>query len=267
VGTITEYLTPGQWQTLDYFVDGENAEWAEQGPADAYQAGRTYTENWGSAALSTASATTRLGDVITPDILPGSMSAAGHLAADVDTGGLTGTITLHRGSTLVGTSSITSQQPWTVPAGGSRYNLSMSVRRSVAWSALGTSAQASWTFRSGRVSGSSPLTLPLWDVRISGAFDSLDRAPAGRPFALTIAPDLPAGAPRVRVTSITVRASFDNGSTWHRLVLRADAAAGAGRWTATVTPPRGAGYVSLWSSLRDSAGNTAQQTVIRAYQL
>jgi hypothetical protein len=106
--------------------------------------------------------------------------------------------------------------------------------------------------------------LPLWDVRISGAFDSLDRAPAGRPFRLTVAPDVLNGAPRARITSIAVRASFDNGRTWHRLVLHRD---DPGRWTITITPPRGAAFVSLSASLTDAAGNSTQQTVIRAYQL
>jgi hypothetical protein len=120
------------------------------------------------------------------------------------------------------------------------------------------------TFRSGSVTGPNAALLPLWDVRISDAFDSLDRAPAGRAFRLTVAPDMLAGAPRARITSIAVRASFDNGSTWHRLLLRRD---GPGRWTTTVTPPRGAAFVSLSAALTDVAGNSTQQTVIRAYQL
>jgi hypothetical protein len=48
------------------------------------------------------------------------------------------------------------------------------------------------------------------------------------------------------------------------LILHPD---GAGRWTTTVTPPRGAAFVSLSASLTDAAGNSTQQTVIRAYQI
>jgi hypothetical protein len=69
-------------------------------------------------------------------------------------------------------------------------------------------------------------------------------------------------APRARITSVAVRASFDDGRTWHRLVLRG---AGSGRWTTMVTPPRGSAFVSLSASLTDAAGNSTQQTVIRAY--
>ena len=177
---------------------------------------------------------------------------------------LSGTITLRRGATVLGTGSIISQPQFRVPAASARYTLSATARRSVPWSTLGTGAQATWTFRSGHVAGQNAAVLPLWDVRISGAFDSLDRAPAGRPFRLTVAPDVLAGAPRARITSIAVRASFNDGNTWHRLVLHAD---GPGRWTTTVTPPRGAAFVSLSASLTDAAGNSTQQTVIRAYQL
>jgi hypothetical protein len=151
-----------------------------------------------------------------------------------------------------------------VPARCARYTLSTSVRRSVPWSTLGTSASAQWTFGSGHVPGSIAVTLPLWDVRISGAFNDLDQAPAGQSFPLTVAPDLPAGAPQAPITSITVRASFDDGRTWHPLTLRAD---GQGKWTTTVTPPHGAAFVSLSASLTDAAGNSTRQTVIRAYQL
>jgi hypothetical protein len=178
--------------------------------------------------------------------------------------GLSGTITLRRGATVLGTGPVTNQPPFTVPAASARYTLSVTARRSVPWSTLGTAAQATWTFRSGHVAGASAVALPLWDIRISGAFDSLDRAPAGRPFRLTVAPDLPAGAPQARVTSIAVAASFDNGTTWQRLILHR---AGCERWITTVSPPAGTAFVSLSASLTDAAGNSTRQTVIRAYQL
>jgi subtilisin family serine protease len=267
-GTVTEYLSPGPWETLsDTFygpASGFEGAWGEVEPTVTYRAGHAYQDSWGSAALGVASDTTRLGNVITPVILPDSASASRHLDEDLVTNGLSGTITLRRGAAVVGTGSIVNQPAFTVPAAGARYTLSATMRRSVSWSTLGTAAQATWTFRSGHVAGAKPAVLPLWDVRIGGAFDSLDRAPAGRPFRLTVVPDVPAGAARAQITSIAVRASFDNGRTWHRLVLHRD---GAGRWTTTVTPPRGAAFVSLSASLTDAAGNSTQQTVIRAYQM
>ena len=264
--TLTEYLSPGQWQTtgVDLYGTAPNAAWIEQTPTGSYRAGNTYRDVWGSAALGVASATTRLGNVITPDILPDSASAPGHLDADYIAGGISGTITLRRGATVVGTGPIFNQPQFRILAGSARYTLTATQRRSVPWSTLGTRARATWIFRSGHVARDNPAVLPLWDVRISGAFNNLDRAPAGRPFRLTVAPDLPAGAPRARITSVAVRASFDNGRTWRRLVLRR---AGPGRWATTVTPPRASAFVSLSASPTDAAGNSTRQTVIRAYQL
>jgi len=265
---VTEYLSPGPWETLSAVFygppTGYQPGWEEEEPAVTYRAGHSYTDFWNSAALGVASASTRLGDVITPDVLPDSASAPGHLDADLTPVGLSGTITLRRGATVLGTGRVTNQPPFTVPAASARYSLSVTARRSVPWSTLGTAVQASWTFRSGHVAGASAAALPLWDVRISGAFDSLDRAPAGRPFRLTVAPDLPAGAPRARITSIAVAASFDDGTTWQRLILHR---AGCGRWSTTVSPPAGSAFVSLSASLTDAAGNSTRQTVIRAYQL
>jgi hypothetical protein len=154
-------------------------------------------------------------------IQPDSASAPGHIGNLTNglTSGLSGKITLRRGKTVIGTGSIASQPTFKVPA-----------------STLGTSAQATWTFRSRHVSGTSTATLPLWDVRISGAFNALDEVPAGKPFRLVIAPDLAPGSPKARITAITVLASFNDGKTWHRLALRP---AGPGKWTTTVTPPKG----------------------------
>jgi len=266
--TVTEYVTPGSWHTLpDFFYGpptGYQPAWIETGSPTTYRAGRTYQTYWGSAALGVASASSRLGDVITPDVLPDSTSAPGTLDAQSSAAGLSGTITLRRGATVIGTGPIVNQPKFTVTAASTRYTLSATMRRSVPWSTLGTSAQAAWTFRSGHVAGKDAATLPLWDVRISGPFDALDRAPAGKPFRLTVAPDRPGGAKPARITSIAVKASFDDGETWVPLKLRS---MGAGTWTTTVTPPAGAAFVSLSASLTDAAGNSTRQTVIRAYQL
>lgn len=264
--TVTEYLMPGAWQNIPAYVYGPDsnlsAAWQEQAAVSTYRAGHAYTDTWGSAALGVGSIPTRSGDVITPDILPDSASTPQHFDADVFPDGLTGTVTLHQGTTVLGTGDINSQPTFTVPAATARYTLSATTQRNVPWSTLGTSTQATWTFSSGHAPGTA--ALPLWDVRVTGAFDVLDRAPAGRPFPLFIAPDVADGAPAARIRSVTVSASYDDGKTWHKLALRA---AGQSRWTSTVTPPKGAAFVSLSASLTDAAGNSTQQTTIRAYQL
>jgi hypothetical protein len=272
-GQVTQLMSPGQWGPDAGYIGGTQPdrlfpEDREVGPARTLRAGHTYHDTFGSAALGAASLTSRLGNVISGEVLLDSTSAAGHdNEAFAPATGLTGNITLRRGSKKIGTGMIfpVQRQPtFTVAAGTGRYTLSAVLHRHVAWSTLGTTARESWTFRSGHVAGHTPRRLPLWDIRIRGAFDSLDRAPAGHPFSLTVAPDLPAGAPAARITSVTVRASFNDGKTWRRLSLRRH---GKGHWTTTVMPPRGGKFVSLSARLTDSAGNTTQQTVIRAYRL
>lgn len=271
-GTITEFMTPGTWHTDQLDLYGSlttitpDIAWYEAGPTHVLRAGHAYREVWGSAALSTATVTTRSGDVITPYIQPDSESGAEHIGNLTSglTPGLSGTVTLRQGKTVIGTGPIVNQPAFTVPAAAARYTLSATGKLSVPWSTLGTSYQATWTFRSGHVSGAGVATLPLWDVRISGPFNALDEAPAGQPFRLVIAPDLATGSPAAKITAISVRASFDDGKTWHRLVLRA---AAPGKWTTTITPPKGTAFVSLSDDLSDAAGDTAQQTVIRAYEV
>jgi hypothetical protein len=259
-GTVTELMSPVSWQTLD---DPDFA-YQEDGPVTSYLAGHSYSDDWGSAALGNTSATTRLGNLIAPDIRPDSGSAPQHTDGEPLSDDMTGTLSLRRGNTVLGTESILDQQPFTVPADPARYTLSATFQRNVPWSTLGTAADASWTFRSGNQPGGTAATLPLWDIRFRGAFDSLDQAPAGQPFQLTVAPDLQPGAPRAPIASIGARASFDDGQTWHALTLIPGA---PGQWTTTVTPPAGTTFVSLSGTLTDAAGNSTRQTVIHAYQV
>lgn len=265
-GKITELVSPGSWQTLSE----PSSSYEEDGPVTSYAAGQSYSDDWGSAALGNASATTRLGDVISPDIRPDAGSGPQHLYSVFSLDGQTGTLTLRRGNIVVGTESIFDQQPFNVPAGLASYTLSASYQRNVPWSTLGTEADASWTFGSGHVPGGTAAALPLWDIRFRGAFDFLDQAPAGRPFSLTVAPDLqgapnlPPGTSTAPITAIGARASFDDGKTWQPLTLNPS---DPGTWTTTVTPPPGTTFVSLSANLTDAAGNRTQQTVIRAYQV
>jgi hypothetical protein len=59
------------------------------------------------------------------------------------------------------------------------------------------------------------------------------------------------------VTSPTVEVSFDDGETWRRAPVLTGHVF---RWH-----PRGEGFVSLRATATDTAGNTVEQTAIRAY--
>jgi hypothetical protein len=52
--------------------------------------------------------------------------------------------------------------------------------------------------------------------------------------------------------------SFDDGASWRRVPVVAG--------TAIVAHPAGAGFAALRASATDTAGNTVEQTIIRAYR-
>jgi hypothetical protein len=71
-----------------------------------------------------------------------------------------------------------------------------------------------------------------------------------------------AGSGSAVVTKLVVQVSYDDGRTWKPATVARDGAA----WTVSVTHPA-KGYVSLRAQAADAAGNTVEQTVIRAYRL
>ncbi|URM96236.1 hypothetical protein LUW76_18970 [Actinomadura madurae] len=141
-----------------------------------------------------------------------------------------------------------------------------------------------WTFRSGPDDPPAKLPesvrctpdegrpcslLPLLFVRYDLALDDGSRAKAGSPYEIAFTVAHQQGAPAPEGVTATVEASYDDGESWSDPVT-ATAGDGGGRFTAAVThPPLGDtdGTVSLRVRARDSAGNTVDQTIIRAYGL
>ncbi|MCP9950703.1 hypothetical protein LUX33_21385 [Actinomadura madurae] len=110
--------------------------------------------------------------------------------------------------------------------------------------------------------------LPLLFVRYDLALDDGSRAKAGSPYEIAFTVAHQQGAPAPEGVTATVEASYDDGESWSEPVTAT--AGDGGRFTAAVThPPLGDtdGTVSLRVRARDSAGNTVDQTIIRAYGL
>ncbi len=64
-------------------------------------------------------------------------------------------------------------------------------------------------------------------------------------------------------TTLAVQASYDDGATWTPVTV----ATTGDHWTATLTHPAGGGFVSLKATAGDAAGNSVDQTILRAYAL
>ncbi len=150
-----------------------------------------------------------------------------------------------------------------LPAEDSSYTFTTSATRTdwIPWSDLSTRTEASWTFRSAE---SKDLAfLPLMYLRTTGAFDDLNRAPAG-PFVLSV--DVhrqPGTTSTAKVRRVTVEFSTDDGKTWKR----APVVFGKGNaWRAILVNPR-TGFVSLRTTATDSSGDRHSVSVIRAYAI
>jgi hypothetical protein len=105
--------------------------------------------------------------------------------------------------------------------------------------------------------------LPLSAVRFTPRLDEHHSAPAGRPFDVPVSVQAQAGSAAGRNRSLSVEVSYDDGVTWTAVKLRR----GPGGTTGTLSHPKEKGFVSLRAKATDSAGNTVEQTIIRAYRL
>ncbi|MEU7842636.1 S8 family serine peptidase [Micromonospora sp. NPDC049114] len=153
---------------------------------------------------------------------------------------------------------------WTpVPttAGAARYRLDVTTRRASDQWRYATRTDTSWQFTSARPAGDAAVPLSLLQVDYWVPADLLSTVPANRPHQLGLTLRQPTGVAAPTGTSLTVQVSFDEGVTWRPAPTR-----GSGtRWTATV--PAGRGTVSLRVHATDRAGNSVDQTVLRAYGL
>lgn len=145
-----------------------------------------------------------------------------------------------------------------VPPETADYRLVVDATRG-APSILSTKVSAEWTFRSGHGAA----VLPLSAVHLRPPLDRTNTAPAGAtlPVPFSVVRQADSGTDAVR--AVTVDVSYDDGATWRRVPVQRSGSTG----TAMIEHPRAAGFVSLRAASTDAAGNTVQQTIIRAYRI
>jgi subtilisin family serine protease len=143
-----------------------------------------------------------------------------------------------------------------VPADEASYRLESEVQ--VSGTEVSTKIDTAWTFRSGHVDGVA--ALPFMAVQFTPALDDRNRARAGAGYTIPISVQRQPGAPDVKVKTLTVDISTDDGKTWRSSKVER---AGSG-WRTKVTNPAG-GAVSLRATATDADGNKVEQTIIRGY--
>ncbi|WP_193241730.1 S8 family serine peptidase [Streptomyces phaeolivaceus] len=139
-----------------------------------------------------------------------------------------------------------------VPAGDVGYTLSTELRQTGIHD-VSTRIASTWTFRSATVADDTR-RIQLLNVRYRPRLAADSSTTAGRPVRVPVAVE---GA-RGGVRSLTVDVSYDMGKTWQRAHVRKDRAL-------LLRPPADAESVSLRAKAVDRKGNTAEQTIIRAF--
>ncbi|WP_433328363.1 S8 family serine peptidase [Spirillospora sp. CA-294931] len=172
-----------------------------------------------------------------------------------------GRTALYRDGTLVGERPAAGPATFDVPAADAAYRLEAEATRSGV-SRFSTRTRTVWTFRSQHTDGWR--SLPLSAVRFAPpGLDDQGAAPGDAPVEIPVTVQRQRGAPPGEAARLGVEASFDDGRTWQRLTPSGSGAA----YKVTVPQPPGATFVSLRATSADGAGNTVEQTIVRAYAL
>jgi subtilisin family serine protease len=245
---------------------GEDERWVSTlyGVEERYRAGRTYVERWNRAALgpslldpvSPYEYLSRYGDTMVVVVPTHSDAESRAGFANVESGG----VTVYRDGVEVGAA----DSPYAeveVPAAAGRYRVEQEAVRAASMG-LSTRVSSAWTFRSGHVPGEEPRRMPISVIRFTPDVDDRNAAPAGRAVAVPVTVQRQPGSGAGPARSLRVQASYDDGRTWRTVRLTRD----GDRWLAHLRHPDRAGFVSLRAASTDAAGNTTEQTIIRAYR-
>ncbi|MGW4486454.1 S8 family serine peptidase [Amycolatopsis sp. NPDC004368] len=179
------------------------------------------------------------------------------------------TTTLYQGDKQLGTASNGLIMYATVPAQRRQYRLVVANQHASSVNPHSTSTTTAWTFSSAAptVAGEQDL-LPLLQIRYGLQADGSGSVSRDAKFAITAEQRSPvsvgltdvavAGAGSARTSRVEV--SYDDGATWTRLSTDR-------RGSYELDAPRKAKFASLRVTANDSAGNSVEQTVIRAVGL
>jgi len=275
--TRTEYFTPAlTWVAKFAYGKDSNdpATWEETFGEATYPRSGLFEQSWNSAPYGPAFPATANTFTVALRQPDDTISAALSLYSDARPGhasgawtylGVTGTTELYENGKLL----MSSDQPGTfgkdatatLSPGPATYRLSVRAHRDVAFSQYATDQRIDWRFSSRHVA--TQQNLPLLAVRYQTTVDSYGRTRAGRPCTVNIWLEANSATQQPSATTAAVWASYDDGKTWQRIqVVTAN-----GQTRATLAPPRSAKFVSLRGTAHDQAGNSVDQTVIRAFGL
>jgi subtilisin family serine protease len=150
-----------------------------------------------------------------------------------------------------------------VPPEPATYRFEVEVTRASTVSELSTHILSAWTFTSQKITGSDPVSLPVFALRFAPQLDEHNRTPSAEPLWVPVFVERLPQLPAADIQQVTLEASFDDGATWSGVPLMFH----GDRWNAIITAPSDASYVSLRGVATDAGGNRVEETIIHAYGL
>lgn len=236
----------------------------EKGAKTAYRAGSRQTEEWFkpvqrpflNGTYYGNRPPTRNGDRLYVDIP--AWGSRNHIGWTQDPSA-TQQQTLYQGTTKLGQGNFTTVWGDAPGAGELPYKLVVTGERNVAYTPYSSSTRTEWDFTSKEPEEGDFAVLPLVQLDYGLGTDTSGRA--GRHDTLSVtAVHLADAVGAGKIGAVVLELSYDDGRTWHKAACGRD-----GRFR--LDAPGKASFVSLRASVKDSAGNSVNQTVIRAYGL
>jgi subtilisin family serine protease len=238
-----------------------------------HQPGQSYVEDWNSAVFGPGFSpgnefASRSDNLILLNVPMYSDATLTHTGESETTSGSTA---LYRDGSLVGRTTQAGRGQFEVPPEQATYRLETRADRAGV-SAFSTRISGVWTFTSARPPDPDPKTagkdkegsaLPLLTVRFAPPNLNGRNEIRADSVLVPVTVQRQATAPPATVADLTVEISFDDGRTWRPAPVTRGPDPTA---TARIDHPRGEHYVSLRARASDSAGNTVEQTIIRAYR-
>ncbi|MEU9167102.1 S8 family serine peptidase [Streptomyces sp. NPDC048420] len=230
---------------------------------ETYKPGKRYTTEWQKAVpgprFGRTTTVARDGNTLSFNV-PMAADQAGHTGYSAYD---TSRVAFYHGDQKL----VELDYPWTdaagtVPAAEATYRLEYSAERSATGGGfeLGTSISGSWTFRSGEVSGHTPLGLSAFDFAPVVDQNNTGRLPVV-PMRLVRQP----GAAASAVRSVSVEVSYDDGDSWRKA---RSVKTGRDAWAVPLPGrPVSGGYVSLRAKAGFADGGAVEYRVIRGYRL
>ncbi|MBT8227771.1 MAG: hypothetical protein HKP61_04285 [Dactylosporangium sp.] len=284
----TEYvsaLADTRWASAVVWNPEEN-NGIDFGPWTVFQSGEQRGEQSLSAPLvpgvdmtttgTTACGSCRQGDDLWLNITP--WSAAGRIVgglSETETLSVSSPTRLYADGTLLAEGTAPNGT-LTLPAAEADLRLELETTKSASWTTTSTRSSTVWTWHSQPRTGTLPegrvcadhtrdcVFEPLLFLAYDAGVDLANTVAAGSPIDLGISAMHQPFDPSPEAGTLTLAVSGDDGTTWTTTAVVND---GGGHFSATVVPVAGTEFLSFRANASDSAGNTIEQTVIRAVKV